>query len=227
MPQTLFTSRTGGVSSPPFDSFNLAGHVGDDSNSVHANRKIFASKIGLSLDRIYFMNQVHGREVATIDASSISATEPTADALFTTLKGRALVVLVADCTPLLLKSEKAVAAVHIGRRGMVLDVLGATLKLFDVAGISRNEITGELGPSICKDCYEVDAKTYEEVVSEVPASATKKEKRCLDITAGIEAGLRSAGIAFKTSGICVRHSPGYFSYRREGQTGRQAGVVWL
>jgi len=227
MPETLFTSRAGGVSTAPFDSLNLALHVGDEPSSVTNNRKLLAEKIGISEASLFFMNQVHGNSVAVIDENSSAINEPTADSLFTEVKGKALAVLVADCTPLLLKSERAVAAVHVGRRGLVAGVIAEVLKHFDKAGIGRTEISAELGPSICANCYEVDVTTYEEVVAIVPGSATSAELHCLDISKGIEFQLNGAGVAFENSQICVRHSEGYFSYRRDPRTGRQAGVIWL
>ena len=227
MPQTLFTSRIGGVSAAPFDSFNLALHVGDDPESVRSNRNRLAEQIGITRDRIFFMNQVHGNKVAVITENSTNEIEPTADALFTSAPGRALVVLVADCTPLLLKSSRAVAAVHVGRRGLVAEVMEATLELFDRAGVKRSEIAAELGPSICANCYQVDPKTYDEVVAKNSSSATTKEQSCLDINSGLKANLTRAGVAFTSAGICVKHDSGYFSYRNESRTGRQGGVVWL
>jgi YfiH family protein len=227
MANTLFTSRSGGVSSPPFDSFNLATHVGDDELAVIKNREILASIIGLPRKQIFFMNQVHGNIVAVVDESSDPERAPTADALFTTTPNLALVALIADCTPLLLKSKSAVAAVHVGRKGLVAEVFEATLGFFNRHGVSNEEITGEIGPSICRDCYEVDLNTYREVVSLNPAAATDETRRCLDVAGGLAARLNGAGIKFRASPLCVRHSPGYFSYRRDEVTGRQAGVVWL
>lgn len=227
MAHTLFTSRVGGVSSPPFDSLNLAVHVGDDPNSVLKNRAILAELIGLDISRIYFMNQVHGREVAIIDENSDPTFAPSVDALFTTLSGRALTTLIADCTPLLLKSKGAVAAVHVGRKGLVAEVLEATLDVFQRHGISNSEITAEIGPSICRDCYEVDIDTYREVVSKNPATATDEIRHCLDVTGGLQNRLLRYGISFEVSPLCVAHDPGFFSYRRDDVTGRQAGVIWL
>ncbi|MBU3715615.1 MAG: peptidoglycan editing factor PgeF [Candidatus Nanopelagicaceae bacterium] len=227
MANTLFTSRLGGVSSPPFDSFNLASHVGDEVVAVAKNREILASMIGLPRNQIFFMTQVHSNGVAVIDKDSDPQSAPTADALFTTTPGFALVTLIADCTPLLLKSKSAVAAVHVGRKGLVAEVFEATLKVFNQHGVSNQEITGEIGPSICRDCYEVDLGTYREVVSLNPAAATDESRRCLDVAGGLAARLKSAGIEFWASQLCVRHTPGYFSYRRDEVTGRQAGVVWL
>lgn len=227
MPHTLFTSRSGGVSAPPYDSFNLASHVGDDPGAVTQNRELLSGLINLPLNQIFFMNQVHGNEVAVIEESSDSTINPSVDALFTTVPGRALVTLVADCTPLLLKSDRAIAAVHVGRKGLVAKVLEATLKVFDSYGISTNEISAEIGPSICPDCYEVDLKTYREVISANPEAGTDESRHCLDVAGGLKARLALAGIPFKSSDVCVKHTPGYFSYRRDDVTGRQAGVIWL
>lgn len=227
MAKTLFTSRLGGISSPPYDSFNLATHVGDNAESVAKNREILATIIGLPRKQIFFMNQVHGNTVAIIEKNSDPSFAPTADALFTTVANFAVVTLIADCTPLLLKSERAVAAVHVGRKGLVANVLETTLKVFQAHGITNNEIEGEIGPSICSDCYQVDLETYREVVANNPEAATDESRRCIDVAAGLKARLRDAGIDYRASELCVNHTPGYFSYRRDDVTGRQAGLVWL
>ena len=227
MARTLFTSRAGGVSNPPFDSFNLAVHVGDDPKSVLRNREILSEQIGIDISRIFFMNQVHGREVAVIAEDSDPNFAPTADALFTTLTGRALVTLIADCTPLLLKAEGAIAAVHVGRKGLVAQVLEATLTVFNQHGIPNNSISAEIGPSICRDCYEVDLATYRDVVTSNPATATDEVRHCLDISGGLQDRLKRFEIPFKVAPLCVAHDPGFFSYRKNGRTGRQAGVIWL
>ena len=142
MATSLFTSRLGGVSSPPYDSFNLATHVGDSPSDVARNREILAGLISLPINQIFFMNQVHGNSVAIIDRQSDSSVAPSADALFTNVPGFALVSLIADCTPLLLRSDKAVAAVHVGRKGLMAEVLESTLRVFHEFGIPNNDITG-------------------------------------------------------------------------------------
>lgn len=227
MANTLFTSRRGGVSTTPYDSLNLAAHVGDDPGDVARNREILGTLINIPIEQIFFMNQVHGNEVAVIKEDSDPNFAPSVDALFTTVPNFALVTLIADCTPLLLKSERAVAAVHVGRKGLVSQVFEATLKVFHDHGITNNEITGEIGPSICRNCYEVDLDTYREVVASNPESATDEKKRCLDVSGGLQARMRNSGVRYRATDLCVSHTPGYFSYRRDGVTGRQAGVVWL
>lgn len=225
MSRSLFTSREGGVSSAPYESFNLATHVGDELTKVIENREILAERFGINLENIFFMNQVHGRDVAVIDENSRFSELQTVDALFTTLKGVALVVLIADCIPLLLHSERAVAAVHVGRQGLVKGVFEATLKLFQTHGITSGEMRAELGPSICGQCYEVGSAMYEDVTKQIPASAS--ENSCLNIEAGLVSLLEEEGIAWSSMGECTAHNDAYFSYRRDGVTGRQAGVITL
>lgn len=227
MAQTRFTSRTGGVSSGAFADFNLATHVGDSSDAVSSNRARLAELIGIPKTQIFYMNQVHGADVAEVGASCSAATTPTADALFTRDPGIALVVLVADCIPLLLSSPSAIAAVHVGRKGLVAGVLASTLARFFASGVSAAEISADLGASICVDCYEVDLGTYREVARAHPATATDEMRHHLDLSAGLLAELDRAGISARASQECTMHSSDYFSYRRDGVTGRQAGVIWL
>jgi len=122
MSRSLFTSRNGGVSVAPFESLNLALHVGDDPGSVTKNREILASNCGAAPTAFHFMNQVHGNDISIVTEDSSPSDVPTADALFTTIQGRFLVTLIADCIPLLLRSQRAVAAVHVGRQGLVRGV---------------------------------------------------------------------------------------------------------
>ncbi len=115
------TTRAGGVSAPPFDTFNLGDHVGDDPAAVAANRKRLASAIGLGGDAVVWMNQVHGDRVVRVDGplnEPASAVDDT-DALVTTTPRLALAVVTADCVPVLLADARAgvVAAVHAGRVG--------------------------------------------------------------------------------------------------------------
>ena len=113
---TRFTKRTGGLSSGAFASLNLALHVGDNEETVRANRAIVEKQVGPT----QYMNQVHGDRIAIIEQVTDEA--PTADALITGIPGISLAVMVADCIPLLLKSKETVAAVHVGRRGLVNEI---------------------------------------------------------------------------------------------------------
>ncbi|WP_019815276.1 polyphenol oxidase family protein, partial [Saccharomonospora saliphila] len=126
----VVTTRSGGRSKPPFDSFNLGDHVGDDPEAVAANRERLADELELGRDRIAWMEQVHGRGVAVVDGSEAGPAEAT-DALVTTRPGLAVAALVADCVPVLLGDPEAgvVAAVHAGRVGARVGVVPAALRV--------------------------------------------------------------------------------------------------
>ena len=217
----LFTTRDSGVSEPPFDSLNLAFHVGDDPAFVAVNR------LKVAAPPIAFMNQVHGSTVVVVD--SLSPQEPTADAMITQTKNLALAVMVADCIPLLLwdKALTTIAAVHVGRRGLVNGVALSTLNLMKELGAI--DVCAEIGPSICGKCYEVGADIFDEVVSGHPsaASTTVIRTKALDLPRALENVLRAKSVEVSRSSQCTVENAHYFSYRRAPITGRQAGLIWL
>jgi YfiH family protein len=217
-----FTDRSGGVSQGAFTSLNLGDHVNDLSADVQANREILQSKFGA----VQYMNQVHGSRIAIIE--SVTDEAPTADALVTGIAGITLAVMVADCIPLLLTSPEAVAAVHVGRRGLVNGVALKTIELMREMGATQ--ISAELGPAICGSCYEVSPEVAEEVLSFHPLAKaqTSSGTPALDLPKALKASLIGAGITeIKDRGICTVESSDHFSYRRDGVTGRQVGLVCL
>jgi YfiH family protein len=217
-----FTDRSGGVSQGAFASFNLGDHVNDAPYDVQANREILQSKYGA----VQFMNQVHGSRIAIIE--SVTDEVPTADALVTGISGITLAVMVADCIPLLLISPEAVAAVHVGRRGLVNGVAIRTIDLMREMGATQ--IRAELGPAICGSCYEVSPEVADEVLSLHPLALaqTPAGTPSLDLPKALKASLNLAGISeIMDSQICTVESPDHFSYRRDGVTGRQVGLVSL
>jgi YfiH family protein len=217
-----FTDRSGGVSQGVFTSFNLGDHVNDRPEDVQANREILKSKYGA----VQFMNQVHGSRIAIIE--SVTDEVPTADALVTGIAGITLAVMVADCIPLLLTSPEAVAAVHVGRRGLVNGVAIKTIELMREMGATQ--IRAELGPAICGSCYEVSPDVAEEVLSLHPLAMaqTSVGTPALDLPKALKATLSVAGISeIIDAKICTLESLAYFSYRRDGVTGRQVGLVSL
>lgn len=222
MVDTLFTNRIGGVSHLPYATNNLALHVGDNPLAVGENRQLIARLVGPS----EYMNQSHGNTVAVVDG--ISSHEPNADALVTTEMGIALGVLVADCIPLLLwdEIEHIVAAVHVGRRGLLNEIALKTVDVMNLLGAER--IQGILGPSICGKCYEVGADVYEEVGSTFLAARamTSKGTLSLDLPAALSRELSQVGVKTSRSPICTVENSNFFSYRRDGLTGRQAGLIW-
>lgn len=171
------------------------------------------------------MNQVHGDVVVVID--HLLDYEPTCDALITTTKDLSLAVMVADCIPLLLMSEEAVAAVHVGRAGLVNKV--AIRALHQMRELGAIDIHAVLGPSICGRCYEVPLEMQQEVIAAHPRalSTTSKGTPGLDLSAGLIAELAAEGVSYDASVICTMEEPLYYSHRRDNPTGRFAGVVSL
>jgi polyphenol oxidase len=225
----VVTTRQGGVSAPPYASFNLADHVGDDPGAVAANRKRLAGELGVP--RIAWMEQVHGRTVAIVDGSEEGPAEAT-DALVTATPGVAVAVLVADCVPVLLADPEAgvVAAVHAGRVGARVGVLPATLSAMAEAGAEVERIEVLLGPAICGECYEVPPEMVADVEAHLPGSASRTRKGTpgIDLRAGLWRQLAEAGVAkIGVDPRCTAEEQSLFSYRREGTCGRIAALTWV
>ena len=230
-PRRVVTDRRGGRSRSPYDSFNLGEHVGDDPADVEANRERVARELGVPGERLVWMNQVHGARVAVVDGPQ-DGPVPATDALVTATRGLVLAVLVADCVPILLADHDrgVVAAVHAGREGVRQGVLPAALSAMASLGARARHVSALLGPAVCGDCYEVPGEMQAEVARVVPAAAvrTRKGTPGLDLRAGVTDGLRRAGIPEVVQDPrCTVEDRHLFSHRRDGVTGRQAGIVWL
>jgi len=217
-----FTDRTSGLSTGAFLSRNLATHVGDDQATVLSNRAELETLLGVP---IQFMNQVHGDAVATVGVEIIAV--PTADALVTQSPGFGLAVMVADCIPLLLASSETVAAVHVGRKGLMNEVALAAIN--EMRSRDNFEITAVVGPSICGECYEVSQNIYDEVSKRFPLAASKTRDGgfSLDLSRALIDQLRGLEVRVVDEGRCTVEESSLYSYRRDGVTGRQVGVVWL
>jgi YfiH family protein len=167
------TTRAGGVSAPPFDTFNLGDHVGDDPAAVAANRARLAAAIGLPTDRVIWMNQVHGDHVEFVDAARAEAFDAT-DALVTTTPGLALAVVTADCVPVLMADAEAgvLGAAHAGRVGAANGVVLRTLEAMLAAGARAPDVSVLLGPAVSGAHYEVP----EEMAADVEARRVMMRK---------------------------------------------------
>jgi polyphenol oxidase len=230
-PRRVVTDRRGGRSSSPYDSFNLGAHVGDDPGDVAANRSRVARELGVAEDRLVWMTQVHGTGVTVVDGPQPGPV-PDTDALVTSTPGLVLCVLVADCVPILLADHETgvVAAVHAGREGVRQGVVPAALSAMASLGARARHVTALLGPAVCGACYEVPTAMQAEVAAVTPAAAvpTRRGTTGLDLRAGIADVLRKAGIPEVVQDPrCTVEDPLLFSHRRDGVTGRQAGLVWL
>ena len=217
---SVFTTRRNGASLAPYESLNLAQHVGDNAETVARNRELLSKITG----PIQFMNQVHGDEV--VEVKSIGD-DPTCDALITTVPGIALAVMVADCIPLLLSSSTVVGAVHVGRRGLMNSIALKAVEAMRALG--AEQIHAQLGASICGRCYEVPQELADEVLAKHPSasSLTNNLTPALDLPRALIADLVAHGVTYEASTICTLENDEYFSYRRHNITGRNAGVVWL
>ncbi|HUA28336.1 MAG TPA: peptidoglycan editing factor PgeF [Streptosporangiaceae bacterium] len=236
---TLFTGRPGGVSPAPFDSLNLGGSVGDDPAAVAANRRLAARACGLDADRLTWMRQVHGATVRRAASGNTTASgeivqpgPPDADAIFTDAAGLALGVLTADCVPVLLADPHAriIGAAHAGREGMAAGVVTELIAAMSTAGAEPGRMLAAIGPHICGGCYEVPDEMRARVAAQVPQSAcvTAKGTPGIDVGAGVHAQLTQAGVrTVARDPRCTAEAPELYSYRRDGRTGRLAGLVWL
>lgn len=227
-----FTDRWGGVSAAPYEELNLGGAVGDDPKAVLANRERAAEALGLDPARVVWMNQVHGAEVAVVDAPWGDRPVPEVDALVTAEHGLALAVLTADCVPVLLADPVAgvVAAAHAGRPGMVAGVVPAAVRAMTRLGAEPDRIVARTGPAVCGRCYEVPEAMRAEVAAVEPAarSETSWGTPAVDVVAGVHAQLERLGVTDRErSPWCTLESHDHFSYRRDRVTGRLAGYVWL
>ena len=231
-----FTSRTGGTSAPPYDALNLGMHVDDQWSRVHANRELVARATGLGDDALVFAQQVHGAGVAVVDHSSSRARNggvSGVDALVTATPGLGLVVLAADCLPVLLADAQAgvVAAAHAGRQGLLAGVLQATLTAMQGLGATLERTSAVIGPAACGACYEVPQDMADDAELCVPGSRsrTRQGTASVDLVAGATAVLRTAGVGAVTAvGGCTLEQPDrWFSYRRDRTTGRHGGLVRL
>jgi YfiH family protein len=219
--ESFFTNRHGGFSHGDYSSWNLASHVGDDPTDVERNREKLRDRVG----EFAIMSQVHGDSVFIVDQVPVQA--PVADALITANPEIALVVMVADCIPLLLRSENLVAAVHVGRAGLMNSIALKTVAMMTTLG--AKQIMGTIGPAICGNCYEVPQELQDEVIAIHPLarSTTRTGTPALDLPKALIAALAEVNVPVGISAGCTLKDENYFSYRRNQITGRQAGVIKL
>lgn len=204
MARLLFTSR----------------HYGSlDNPQTSDSAKQLSRLIG---NPIYFMKQTHGNKIVVVDSqSSPNGAIYDGDAVVTDKPNVALAVQVADCLPLLLISKSVVAAVHVGRKGLLNKVAVAALDQMKKLG--ADQISGVVGPHICGECYEVDSQMYSQITKEYPATGGKSNH--LNLLAGLKDQL--AKVEITSLGICTKENSDYFSYRKDATLGRQVGVISL
>ena len=234
--RALSTTRPGGCSAAPFDSFNLAHHVGDEPTAVAANRGVLGDNLPAGT-AIQWLTQVHGIQVV---AAGDYADYPEADAAWSKDPIKACAVLTADCLPVLFctVSGDRVAAAHAGWRGLVDGVLEATVAALDTDPL---QLMAWLGPAIGPQAFEVGAEVRDRFLAAAPACDRALAAACFqpsDAKTGhyfanlytlARLRLGSLGInAVFGGGLCTyTDSTRFYSYRRDGQTGRMATLILL
>lgn len=232
--RAVFTNRRGGVSQAPYDTLNLGPHVGDDPAAVAQNRRIVDDAIG---HEVVWMKQTHSARVERVRAGYTHLT-PVADSLVVDVADfrrvglglPALGVMVADCVPVLIASDdgRYLAAVHAGRAGVVNNIVAETCRVLRRCGVSPDRLHAAVGPCICARCYEVPADLRTHVSQLVPAAwaTTRRATPSLDLRSAVVAQLREVGcnVAF-ISKRCTAEDTRLYSYRRDGTTGRFAGII--
>lgn len=201
MARLLFTARHFGSLSDPLETQTL---------------KNLEKLIGKP---VQFMQQTHGNNLFVV--KNIDRVTEDTDSLITSSKEVALAVRVADCIPLLLQSESLIAAVHVGRKGLINNIAAKTVAKMKTLG--ANKISGLVGPHICGKCYEVGTEMAEEIHKTHPATGGKKGH--LNLFAGLKDQIKD--VLLESVNICTKENKNYFSYRNASESGRQVGVITL
>ncbi|MFL0810787.1 MAG: peptidoglycan editing factor PgeF [Agarilytica sp.] len=241
----IITTRVGGVSSGEYQSFNLGDHVEDEVKAVQHNRQQLYERLGLSQQgqNIQWLQQVHGTMVAQLSKNSLSEKE--ADAVYSNESNHVCAVLTADCLPVLLCDKKGteVAAVHCGWRSLLGGVLLKTLEKFNAESA---ELLAYLGPAISQAHFEVGEEVRESfmraqrggrfgggaqgcVQRAFKVNSSAHNKYFADLYALAKAELEAAGVSQVFGGACCTYTEKerFYSYRRDGVTGRMASLIWL
>lgn len=237
--QTLITTRNGGISAPPFNSLNLGTHVGDNLEHVLKNRSIVQEIIPGSP---YWLQQTHSNYVINLDdIGDVSWNEyknHNFDASFTRVKNKVCVVMTADCLPILLTDQQSsfVASIHAGWKGVENGVIKNTISALKHK--SHQDIIAYIGPSICQTHFEVGYEVKEQFIKLDLQNEKYFRQRIGEINkfdcdvVGIAVlQLLNLGLLTKNiylSDICTYcQDKEFFSYRRDGKTGRIASFIWL
>lgn len=226
--RAVMTTRGGGVSEAPWASLNLATHVGDDPAAVAENRRLLRVALELPAEPSW-LNQVHGREVARLGG----ILPPAADAAVAFERGAVCAVLVADCLPVFLANREGdrVGLAHAGWRGLAAGVVEATVVAL---GCDPAHLVAWLGPAIGPQAFEVGDEVRAVFVTDDRAAAAHftagpEGRWFADLPALARRRLMACGVAsVHGGGHCTVSDPTrFYSYRRDGVTGRMAALAWL
>lgn len=224
------TTRIGGVSPEPYQSFNMGDHVGDKEEYVNTNRQQLVSNLALSSNP-FWLKQVHGVVVTDIDEKH-APTE--ADASITRQKNTVSVVMTADCLPVLFcdKNGRVIASAHAGWRGLHAGILEKTIESMQVDAAN---ILAWMGPAIGSEAFEVGEEVKQAFCEDMSEAAqafkasSNVGKWMADLYLLAKLRLQRAGVLDISGGnFCTyTDSERFFSYRRDKTTGRMASLIWM
>lgn len=227
--KAISTTRYGGYSMPPYDNMNLGSHVGDDMLLVEQNRQQLTLLAHLP-ESPRWLEQVHGTHI--INSNDWQA-EIKADAIFSQHAHHVCPIMTADCLPLLLCNQQGdtVAAIHVGWRGLAAGIIEKTLDLFSC---NHSDILAWLGPAIGPTQFEVGQEVYDQFVSPDPDASdafikTDDQHYHADIFLLARQRLQGNNVSkiFGGDFCTVSDDKRFFSYRRDGVTGRMASMIWI
>ncbi len=226
----FFTDRHGGVSKGIYESLNISSNVGDDIRNIVQNRQIIAENNSFLLENIVYMKQIHSNNIQIIQNSFINEIK-NVDGLITNKRKIPLMAMSADCAAVLIydRSKKVISAIHSGRVGTQKEIVKIAIKkLINEYGSKSEDLAVEVGPSIGVCCYEISenlAKDFEKRYIN-----TRDDRYYLDLKSMILDQLLSSGVKddnIVVSDVCTSCDKNYFSYRRDGKTGRFCGIIML
>ena len=233
------TTRAGGVSTGPYATLNLGLHVGDDPAAVVENRRRAAALVGAALDDLVFCNQAHGRNVVVVGEAergrgtrSLDDAIPAADAMVTTTPGLVLVVMVADCVPIVLfdPAARVLAVVHAGWRGTVARVAAAAVEAMESLGASPARIVAGVGPAVAAERYQVGPEVADAAAGLDGLRPDGTGRWTFDLWAANGQVLREAGVdpaAIHVAPVATGPGSPFFSDRAERPCGRFAALARL
>ena len=222
------TTRVGGVCEAPFESLNLALHVGDDPVRVARNRELLQQLLNLPAEPCW-INQTHGTHAVTLELDN----SRDADAAITRLPGVVAVVMTADCLPILVcnRDGSEVAAAHAGWRGLQAGVIQRTLASMESCS---EQLQAWIGPGISQDNFEVGGEVRSAFIDSIQDAEScfkgnRKGHWLCDLAGLAERVLKGQGVAdvYRDPGCSYRDAERLFSYRRNATTGRMASLIWI
>jgi len=229
-----FLTRQGGVSPPPYHSLNLSEDNGDRLEYVHLNKQRISTTFGFDLNDLILLNQIHQDKILVL--KNYLFARPSLleyDAVISNQPNIFLGILTADCVPIFVvdQKRKVIAAVHAGRQGTALHITAKVIeKMKEVFGCSSKDFCIAMGPTIGPCCYEIDKKVFQPEWE--PFSIAKGiGKWMIDLAQINIAQMKEGGIEeeqISRIDLCTHcHNDLFFSYRKEGQTGRQLSFIGM